>query len=66
MEYSVSTLKTNTIQAATGSTLSIATGTTLSGAAGAIAAPGNIIQVVTGPANAARVSSTLTLMEIAQ
>ena len=45
MEYSVSTLKTNTIQAATGSTINIATGTNLSGAAGSIVAPGNIIQV---------------------
>ena len=43
----MSTLKTNTIQAATGSTLSIATGTTLSGAAGAIIAPGQVIQVQT-------------------
>ena len=41
----MSTLKTNTVQAATGTTLNIATGTTLSGAAGSIVAPGHIIQV---------------------
>jgi len=46
MEYSVSTLKTNTIQAATGSTINIATGTNLSGAAGSIVAPGQVIQTV--------------------
>ena len=45
MEYSVSTLKTNTIQAATGSTLSIATGTTLSGSAGSVIASGMPLQV---------------------
>ena len=60
MEYSGSTLKTNTIQAATGSTINIATGTNLSGAAGSIVAPGSIIQVVNGPANAARIVSTST------
>ena len=44
MEYSMSTLKTNTIQAATGTTVSVADGHTL-------APPGHVIQVV---------SSTLT------
>ena len=39
MEYSVSTLKTNTIQAATGSTVSIASGQVFT-------APGHVIQVV--------------------
>ena len=46
MEYSVSTLKTNTIQAATGSTINIATGTNLSGAAGSIVSPGQVIQTI--------------------
>ena len=40
MEYSVSTLKTNTIQAATGTTVNVASGTTLQ-------APGHVIQTVT-------------------
>ena len=40
MEYSVSTLKTNTIQAATGTTLNVASGTVLQ-------APGHVIQTVT-------------------
>ena len=53
MEYSVSTLKTNTIQAATGTTINIASGQVLT-------QPGSIIQVVNGPANAARVSSSST------
>ena len=44
MEYSMSTLKTNTIQAATGTTVSVANGHTF-------APPGHVIQVV---------SSTLT------
>lgn len=48
MEYSVSTLKTNTIQAATGSTVNVASGHKLSGAAGSIVVPGQIIQVVQG------------------
>tara|TARA_R100001591_G_scaffold77843_1_gene85286 strand:- start:1988 stop:2515 length:528 start_codon:yes stop_codon:yes gene_type:complete len=39
MEYSVSTLKTNTIQAATGSNVSIASGNVLQ-------APGHVLQVV--------------------
>ena len=39
MEYSVSTLKTNTIQAATGSTVNVASGNVLN-------APGHVIQVV--------------------
>ena len=47
MEYSVSTLKTNTIQAATGTTLNVASGNKLTGAAGSIAAAGHILQVVT-------------------
>jgi phosphotransferase system IIB component len=48
MEYSMSTLKTNTIQAATGSTVNVASGHKLSGAAGSIVAPGQVIQVVSG------------------
>ena len=39
MEYSVSTLKTNTIQAATGSTVNVASGQVFT-------APGHVIQVV--------------------
>ena len=55
----MSTLKTNTIQAATGSTLSIATGTTLSGAAGAITAPGQVIGYKTQQAsNSTQISGT--------
>tara|TARA_B100002019_G_scaffold103475_1_gene89068 strand:+ start:494 stop:1075 length:582 start_codon:yes stop_codon:yes gene_type:complete len=46
MEYSVSTLKTNTIQAATGTTLNITSGHKLTGAAGSIVAPGQVVQVV--------------------
>tara|TARA_Y100001937_G_scaffold76148_1_gene103435 strand:+ start:15 stop:563 length:549 start_codon:yes stop_codon:yes gene_type:complete len=46
MEYSVSTLKTNTIQAATGTSVSVASGNKLIGAAGSIAAPGHVLQVV--------------------
>ena len=42
----MSTLKTNTIQAATGSTINIATGTNLSGAAGSIVSPGQVIQTI--------------------
>ena len=45
MEYSVSTLKTNTIQAATGTTVSIASGNKISGDAGAIVVPGQVLQV---------------------
>ena len=46
MEYSVSTLKTNTIQAATGSTLNITSGHKITGAAaGSIVAPGQLIQI---------------------
>ena len=41
MEYSVSTLKTNTIQAATGTTLNVASGHVLN-------APGHILQIVQG------------------
>jgi len=41
----VSTLKTNTIQAATGTTLNITSGHKITGAAGSIVAPGHVIQV---------------------
>lgn len=51
MEYSVSTLKTNTIQAATGTTLNIASGNILTGAAGSIVAPGQVIQTVVSQFN---------------
>ena len=44
MEYSLSTLKTNTIQAATGSSVNITSGHKLTGAAGSIVAPGQVIQ----------------------
>ena len=58
MEHSVSTLKTNTIQAATGSTINIATGTNLSGAAGSIVSPGQVIQTIsTGTIAATTISS---------
>ena len=43
MEYSVSTLKTNTIQAATGTTVNVASGHVLN-------APGHVLQVVSGTA----------------
>ena len=46
MEYSVSTLKTNTIQAATGTSISVASGHKISGAASSILAPGMIVQTV--------------------
>ena len=46
MEYSVSTLKTNTIQAATGTTLNITNGHKLSGSAGSIVIPGTIVQTL--------------------
>ena len=46
MEYSVSTLKTNTIQAATGTTVSIASGNKISGSAGSIVIPGTIVQTL--------------------
>ena len=42
----MSTLKTNTIQAATGTTLNITSGHKLSGAAGSIVAPGQVIQTL--------------------
>lgn len=42
----MSTLKTNTIQASTGSTISLTSGHKISGDAGAISAPGQIIQTV--------------------
>tara|TARA_B100001057_G_C22566708_1_gene839490 strand:+ start:4 stop:690 length:687 start_codon:yes stop_codon:yes gene_type:complete len=45
MEYSVSTLKTNTIQAATGTTVSLTTGHKISGAAGSLIASGMPLQV---------------------
>ena len=45
MEHSVSTLKTNTIQAATGTTVSIASGNKISGDAGSIVVPGQVLQV---------------------
>tara|TARA_Y100000114_G_scaffold111548_1_gene105293 strand:+ start:96 stop:698 length:603 start_codon:yes stop_codon:yes gene_type:complete len=48
MEYSLSTLKTNTIQAATGSSVNITSGHKLTGAAGSIVAPGQVLQVVQG------------------
>ena len=43
MEHSVSTLKTNTIQAATGTTVNVASGHVLN-------APGHVLQVVSGTA----------------
>ena len=45
MEYSVSKLKTNTIEAATGTTVSLTTGHKMSGTAGSIIAPGMPLQV---------------------
>lgn len=58
----MSTLTVQNIQgsASSSNTVNVASGHKISGAAGSIVAPGNIIQVVTGPANAARVSSTST------
>ena len=53
-------INVNKIAARTGNTITIESGDKISGDAGSIIAPGNIIQVVTGPANAARVSSTST------
>ena len=41
----MSTLKTNTIQAATGSTVNVASGHKITGAAGSIVAPGHVMQV---------------------
>ena len=41
----MSTLKTNTLQAATGTTVSIASGNKISGDAGAIVVPGQVLQV---------------------
>ena len=46
MEYSVSTLKTNTIQAATGTTLNVASGHKINGASGSIVIPGLVIQTI--------------------
>ena len=42
----MSTLKTNTIQAATGTTVSIASGNKISGSAGSIVIPGTIVQTL--------------------
>ena len=42
----MSTLKTNTIQAATGTTINVASGNKISGAAGSIVAPGQVLQTV--------------------
>ena len=44
----MSTLKTNTIQAATGTTINVASGSKISGAAGSIVAPGQVIQTIYG------------------
>ena len=44
----MSTLKTNTIQAATGSSVNITSGHKLTGAAGSIDVPGQVLQVVQG------------------
>ena len=58
----MSTLKTNTIQAATGSTINIATGTNLSGAAGSIVAPGQILQVVTATDSTERTTTSTSFV----
>ena len=54
----MSTLKTNTIQAATGSTVSVASGNKISGAAGSIVAPGQILQVVTATDSTERTTAS--------
>ena len=51
MEYNVSTLKTNTIQAATGSTVSLASGHKIDGALGQIQVPGAVTQFVSNLVN---------------
>ena len=53
----MSTLKTNTIQAATGTTLNVGNGFKLSGAAGSIMIPGQVVQTVYS-SSAARDSTT--------
>ena len=53
-------INVNKIAARTGNTITINSGDKISGDAGSIIAPGNIIQVINGPANAARVSSSST------
>ena len=62
MGYSMSTLKTNTIQAATGSTVSIASGNKISGAAGSIVAPGQILQVVTATDSTERTTTSTSFV----
>ena len=47
----MSTLKTNTIQAATGTTVNVASGHKITGATGSIVAPGHVIQVKSGSYN---------------
>ena len=51
MEYSVSTLKTNTIQAATGTTVNVTSGHVLQ-------APGHVIQTVSGTATTATTTTS--------
>ena len=58
----MSTLKTNTIQAATGSTVSIASGNKISGAAGSIVAPGQILQVVTATDSTERTNKSTSFV----
>ena len=53
-------INVNKIAARTGNTITINSGDKISGDAGSIIAPGSIIQVVNGPANAARLTSTST------
>ena len=61
----MSTLKTNTIQAATGSTLNIASGHKITGAAGSIVAPGHVIQVVQATSAATtQTTSTSTWVDV--
>ena len=45
-DIKVNEVKTDTIQASTGSTVSIASGHKISGAAGAISVPGHVVQIV--------------------
>ena len=58
----MSTLTVQNIQGSSSSsnTISVASGHKISGAAGSIVATGQVIQVVNGPANAARLTSTST------
>ena len=67
MEYSVSTLKTNTIQAATGTTLNVASGHKINGASGSIVIPGLVIQTisVTGTTQGSTTSTAPTELGVA-